>query len=191
MSTIRAFIAIDLSDEAKAVLADVSGALASQTPQGVVKWVEPHRMHLTLRFLGNTPVDRLDELADALDEAAQAHAPFTLRLDALGCFPNERRPRVIWVGVVGDVARAEALRAAIEEKLEPLGWQPEEKSFRPHLTLGRVKDRKATIDLPWGQGVAPASINVEEIVLFESQLRRSGPQYIARHVSRLGNGDLR
>lgn len=191
MSTIRAFIAIDLSDEAKAVLADVSGALASQTPQGVVKWVEPHRMHLTLRFLGNTPLDRLDELTDALDEAAQTHAPFTLRLDALGCFPNERRPRVVWVGVEGDLAQAEALRAAIEERVRLLGWEPEEKPFRPHLTLGRVKDRKATIDLPWGQGVAPANITVEEVVLFESQLRRSGPRYIVRHVSRLGSGDLR
>lgn len=191
MSTIRAFIAIDLSDEAKAVLADVSGTLASQTTEGVVKWVEPQRMHLTLRFLGNTPLDKLDELAAALDEVAQSHAPFKLNLDALGCFPNERRPRVIWVGVEGDVARAEALRAAIEAKIGSLGWEPEEKSFRPHLTLGRVKDRKATIDLPWGQGVAPAVIDVEEVVLFESQLRRSGPRYIARHVSRLDGGARR
>lgn len=191
MTTIRAFIAIDLSDEAKAVLANVSDTLASQTAQGAVKWVASQRMHLTLRFLGKTPLDKLDELAAALDGVAQEHAPFALRLDALGCFPNERRPRVIWVGVEGDVARAEALRAAIEEKIEPLGWKPEEKSFRPHLTLGRVKDNKATIDLPWGQGVAPAVINVEEIVLFESQLHGSGPRYLARHVSRLGTGTPR
>lgn len=187
MSTIRAFIAIDLSDEAKAVLADVSETLKSRTPSGAVKWVEPQRMHLTLRFLGNTPLDKLDALAAALDDVAERHAPFELHLDALGCFPNERAPRVIWVGVQGDLATAEALRGAIEERIEPLGWEPEEKSFRPHLTLGRVKERKADIELPWGQGVAPAVINVEEIVLFESELRRTGPRYTVRHVSRLGH----
>lgn len=191
MSTIRAFIAIELSDEAKAVLADVSETLANQTPSGAVKWVEPQRMHLTLRFLGNTPLDKLDELAAALDAVAEQHAPFRLALNALGCFPNGRRPRVIWVGVEGDVARAQALRATIEEAIEPFGWEPEEKPFKPHLTLGRVKDHKASIDLPWGQGVAPAEINVREIVLFESQLRRSGPIYTARHVSKLGGGSPR
>lgn len=191
MSAIRAFIAIDLSDEAKAVLGDVGETLASRIPSGAVKWVEPERMHLTLRFLGNTPLDKLGELRAALDAVGEQHAPFRLTLNALGCFPNERSPRVIWVGVEGDIAQAEALRATIEEKIAPLGWEQDEKPFRPHLTLGRVKDNKAAIELPWGHGVAPAAIHVEEIVLFESQLRRSGPEYSARHVSKLAGGGAR
>lgn len=190
MSTIRAFIAVDLSDEARAVLADVSETLAREAPEGAVKWVQPQRMHLTLRFLGNTPRDELDQLAVALDVVALQHAPFRLNLGALGCFPNERRPRVIWVGVEGHVGRAEALHASIEETLEPLGWERDEKAFRPHLTLGRVKERGAAVALPWGKGVAPAAIDVSEIVLFESQLQPGGPRYTVRHISRLGGGGV-
>lgn len=190
MSTIRAFIAVDLSDEARAVLADVRETLVSQTPKGAVKWVQPHRIHLTLRFLGNTPLADLDRLAAALDSVALQHVPFGLALGALGCFPNERRPRVIWVGVEGDLAQAEALRNSIEDTLAPLGWEREKRPFRPHLTLGRVKERGAAVELPWGKGVAPAAIDVGEIILFESQLQPQGPRYIVRHVSQLGAGSI-
>ena len=186
MSKIRAFIALELSDEARAVLAAVSEALAQEVTAGAVKWVQPERMHLTLRFLGNTALERVDDVAAALDGVAARHEPFGLTLDALGCFPYERKPRVIWVGVQGDIARAEALQASLDDALQGLGWEPEGKPFRPHVTLGRVKEQQAKIRLPWGNGVAPARTQISDVVLFESQLRRDGPRYIARHTSRLG-----
>ncbi|HZD11454.1 MAG TPA: RNA 2',3'-cyclic phosphodiesterase [Candidatus Binatia bacterium] len=186
MSTIRAFIAIELSDEAKAVLTDAVDALAAQVPDGAVKWVQPNQMHLTLRFLGNTPLEKLEDLAKTLDGVAARHEPFVFSLDALGCFPNERRPRVIWVGVKGDMERAKALRNDLEDALQPLGWEPESRPFQPHLTLGRVKDQASSIELPWGKGVAPAETVADGIVLFESQLSPSGARYVVRYVSRLG-----
>jgi 2'-5' RNA ligase len=142
-------------------------------------------MHLTLRFLGNTPASKLDDLGSALDRLAAQHAPFNLLLGALGCFPNERRPRVIWVGLQGQLQPLQTLRSALEDILQPLGWDPEDKPFHPHLTLGRVKDKSAAVDLPWGQGVAPAEIRVRELLLYESQLRPQGPRYIVQHSSPL------
>ena len=186
MSTIRAFIAVELSDEAKAVLANAVAFLAGQVPAGAVKWVLPNQMHLTLRFLGNTPLEILEDLGAALDGVAARHEPFVFTLDALGCFPNERRPRVIWVGVKGDVARATALRNDLEDALRPLGWEPEGRSFQPHLTLGRVKEQASAIELPWGKGVAPAETAADGLVLFESQLSPSGARYLVRYVSKLG-----
>ena len=186
MSTIRAFIAIELSNAARAVLTEVNEALAQQAPRQAVRWVNPERMHLTLRFLGDTPVEKVADLKTVLDDAAKHVEPFVMTLDSLGCFPNERKPRVIWVGVMGDVAQAETLRASIDRMLEPLGWEMERRPFRAHLTLGRVKEQRRELRLPWGKRVAPAEIPVHEIVLFESRLGADGSRYIAKHRSRLG-----
>lgn len=156
-----------------------------RVPERAVKWVEPERIHLTLRFLGNTPVEQIDFISAALDEVASAHTPFSLSLDRLGCFPNERRPRVIWVGLKGEVDELDALKHGLDEVLAPLGWDPEHRRFHAHLTLGRAKHQGA-IDLPWNTAVVPASWQVEALHLIESQLRPSGPLYTIRHTSRLG-----
>lgn len=187
METIRAFIALDLSLEARAVLAEVIETLSQQVPDRSVRWIPVENIHLTLRFLGNTPVTQLEALYEQLDQAAAMHKPFTLYLHELGCFPNERRPRIIWVGVRGDQEQAGALQRSIEQAIEPLGWDPEKRSFRPHLTIGRVKDNGARVELPWGKGVAPAPIAVQAIHLYESQLRPSGSNYTIRHTSTLGS----
>lgn len=186
MEKIRAFLAIPLSSEARAVVAGVADELAGEVPERAVKWVSPERIHLTVRFLGSTPVDKLEPLASHLDRIAGQHAPFALELDSLGCFPNERRPRVIWVGVAGQTRKLEDLQSDIEQMVVDMGWERERRDFHAHLTLGRVKDKSARVDLPWGQGVAPATIPVQEVHLFESELRRSGPLYTIRHSSSLG-----
>ncbi len=185
METIRTFIAIHLPADVQAVLGAVSQELAPRVPQRAVTWVKPDRMHLTLRFLGDTPTGRLDALAEMLDAVAAQRRSFRLQLGPLGVFPDERRPRVIWVGLDGEVQQAAALQKALDVALVPLGWQPEGKPFSPHLTLGRVKRDNDRIRLPWGKGVAPAAFTVREITLMESQLRPQGPLYTVRHASRL------
>jgi 2'-5' RNA ligase len=191
METIRAFIALDLSLESRAVLAEVIETLSQQVPDRSVRWIPLENIHLTLRFLGNTPLTQLEAIYEQLDRTAAMHEPFALYLDELGCFPNERRPRIIWVGVKGDRDQAGALQRSIEQAIEPLGWEPEKRSFRPHLTIGRVKDEAtrggARIELPWGKGVAPAPIAVRAVHLYESQLTPSGSIYTIRHTSPLGS----
>jgi RNA 2',3'-cyclic 3'-phosphodiesterase len=188
MRTIRSFIAISLPAAVQEVLGAVSLELAPRLPERAVAWLRPESMHLTLRFLGDTPLDRLDTLFALLDAVATNHQPFTLQLNQIGAFPNERRPRVIWVGLDGDVDAAAALQRELNAALVRLGWQPEGKPFSPHLTLGRVKRDQDQIRLPWGKSVVPAPFDVGEIHLIESQLRPQGSLYTVRHTSTLRAG---
>lgn len=186
METIRAFIALTLPAPVRKTLAAVTEELVPRVPDGAVKWVEPERIHLTLRFLGNTPVEQLESISSALNTVAAANPPFSLSLDRLGCFPNERRPRVIWVGLNGEVDALQRVKSELDKALVPLGWEPEERRFHAHLTLGRVKRQHREIALPWDTAVVPASWQVEAVHLIESQLRSTGPVYTIRHSARLG-----
>ena len=190
MTTIRAFIAIDLPPNVKGALGDVAATLAGRVPRGAlgtaaVRWMRPEQMHLTLRFLGDTPADRLPALFAALDGLAADRAPFALHLTEVGCFPNTRRPRVVWVGLGGAEQALATLVAALEAALRPLGWPPEDKPFRAHLTLGRVKDERAAQGVEWAAAVPPLPVPVTAVHLIESQLRPDGPRYFVRHASAL------
>ncbi len=183
MPTIRAFIAIHLPPEVQAALGQVAAALGEGLPRGAVRWVQPELMHLTLHFLGDTDVAKLPAISRAMDEAVAGRAPFTLTLDGIGCFPNPRRPRVVWAGLAGDSAQLLALKAALDEQLAALGWPPEDKPFRAHLTLGRVKDERAAQGLDLSAPLPPLAVPVTAIYLMESQLRPNGPIYTVRHES--------
>jgi 2'-5' RNA ligase len=185
MATLRAFIAIELPSAVRASLGDVAAALAPGLPTGAVRWVRPEAMHLTLRFLGDTPTGSLPELAAALDTLAEGHAPFNLHLAGLGCFPNPRRPRVLWVGLAGDEARLAALKAGLDGALASLGRPPEGKPFRAHLTLGRVREEGGVRDFRPDVAVPELAVPVTSIVLMESELRPDGPRYTARHRAEL------
>jgi 2'-5' RNA ligase len=181
MRTIRAFIAIPLSTEVQALLGVVSQTWSEQVPERSVRWVKPHLMHITLRFLGDTQVASLRTVAGALDRIAAQNDAFTLRLDRPGCFPNNKRPRVIWIGLQGQLETARALKQEIDEALIPLGWEQENRSFRPHLTIGRVKDSRKVRGFRWEANVEPLPIPVQTIHLIESTLHPAGPVYTVRH----------
>ena len=182
---IRAFIAISLPDEVRATLGEVSAALAAQMPARSVRWVKPDLLHATLRFLGDTAVSQLPIIASELDRIAKNYAPINLRLAGLGCFPNRKRPRVIWAGLQGDVTAVQALKQAIDGGLEPLGWERESRPFRAHLTLGRVKDSRKLRGIEWGVAVKEMVVPVTAVHLIESQLGPGGPIYTVRHTSQL------
>jgi RNA 2',3'-cyclic 3'-phosphodiesterase len=183
MRMIRAFIAIELPAEVKRLLSATGRELAASTGSTAVRWVKAEAMHLTLRFLGDTAVDELPEISAALDALAAGRRPFDLKLGQLGCFPNPRRPRTIWAGVTGAIEELQALKADLDALLAPLGRPPETKPFQPHLTLGRVKDERAGIELPWGTPLEPLLLPVAAVHLVESRLRPAGPVYTVRHSS--------
>ncbi len=185
MTTLRAFIAIQLPAPVKDVLGEVAQTLAGRVPRSAARWVRPQQMHLTLRFLGDTAVAQLPAVQSGMDEAVKEIAPFDMRLGDVGCFPNARRPRVIWVGLSGDEARLLSLKAALDERLAPLGWPPEDKPFRAHLTLGRVKDERGVQGVEWTTAVPRLPVPIAAIHLIESQLRPSGPIYTTRYTSEL------
>lgn len=183
--TIRAFIALDLPPTIKTECERISQELAGTVPKTAVRWVQPEKMHLTLRFLGDTAVDKLPVISQSLDDLTQQNTSFSLQLNALGCFPNRKRPRVIWAGFAGNVAALQSLKKDVDAKLAPLGWVKENKPFRAHLTLGRVKNDRELAQMKWDVAINPLAFAVTAVALIESKLTSQGPIYTIRHQASL------
>jgi 2'-5' RNA ligase len=134
---VRTFIAIDLEGGLKAALRELVGKL--ETLADNVKWVNAGGLHLTLKFLGETPDEKAAEIAETLRPLCAGHAAFPMRFKGMGFFPPGRNhPRVIWVGVESD-RRLAGLQTDIEEAVRKFGYEREKRDFRPHLTVGRVR----------------------------------------------------
>src|SRR5512136_2317736 len=115
--TLRTFIAIELEEPLRIAIARVQGKFKRQAPPGSVKWVAPEGIHLTLKFLGDTPASRLGEIEAALTAACAGFAPFEFSVEGRGCFPNFRRPRVVWVAVRDKGRTLSLLQAAVEKSI--------------------------------------------------------------------------
>jgi 2'-5' RNA ligase len=140
-STVRLFVAINFPDELKAALHAALESLRRAAPE--VRWADQDRMHLTIKFLGEQPPSAVDPLLGALREVASRYGPISLELRGLNAFPNLRRPRVVWLGMTAD-PKLELLQHDVETACAGLGHPIEGRAFRPHVTLGRVKD--ASVD---------------------------------------------
>lgn len=137
---IRVFIAAPIPLPDKLVLSNVMDALSSKLAEGV-RWVNPDGIHLTIKFLGDINPSQASVVAEAMGRAAAQVSPFRIGLSGLGMFPNQKKPRVLWAGVEGDMARLTELQEATENELTALGFPKDRRSFNPHLTLGRVRDQ--------------------------------------------------
>jgi 2'-5' RNA ligase len=141
-NTIRTFIALEPPPWVREALAQTIGQLRGAIPSGV-RWLDPTGIHLTLKFLGNVDPHRVDGLLKAMADSARGSPTFQLRLAGLGAFPNQRQPRVLWVGLAGDLQSLQGLHEKVEEevqKLAPTSPSRESRPFHPHLTLGRVRE---------------------------------------------------
>ena len=185
---IRTFIAIRLPDPILEALGTLAGDLARNWPAWSVRWVRAEGIHLTLRFLGNTDADLLPALKSGLDEAIADFAPFELRLDDMDCFPNPHRPRVLWVGVRDEEDRLASLQKAVELMVQKCGWEREDKVFKPHLTLGRMKDRQRPPQGEWLLRPPDLAFEVGAIELIESRLKPTGAEYVTLHQAPLTAG---
>ncbi len=185
--TIRTFIAIKLPQTVVTYLSDYQTSTAGSLPQKAVRWVKPQNMHLTMRFLGDTPQSKIADVVGVMDSSAESHPHFNLQLGKTGCFPNAKRPRVFWAGLQGAVDSAEKLKQSLDTQLIPLGWEPEQRSFKPHLTLGYIKDHRNLRGVPLSVDVELSALDipVTDIHLFRSDLHPSGPIYTILHTSLL------
>ena len=183
MEQVRSFIAIELPGELKLGLIQLQSRL-KLGKQPWVKWVEPHSIHLTLKFLGSIPVDKIGEITRAMEEAAQGIPPFHLEVSDLGVFPNLRRVQVAWVGISGQLDKLGQLQQGIESNLARLGFTSESRPFTPHLTLARLRQQASLEERQkFGQLIAGTkfeavyAIEVDAISLMRSQLTREGAIY--------------
>jgi RNA 2',3'-cyclic 3'-phosphodiesterase len=177
----RLFVAADLPAELRARLAALQHDLRGLRSD--VRWVRPERIHLTFVFLGEVAADRLAPIRGALEAAAgEAPAPFRLRAAGVGAFPDRGSLRVVWVGIEGDGAAAARLRNVLGMQLARCGHVAEEREFRPHLTLGRVRQERGREDrafLERHRSTDLGEFPVDAVILFESRLGPQGAQYTA------------
>lgn len=181
--TMRVFVAIELPEPVKRALAGVVEELRQKDIRGL-RLARPEGIHLMLKFLGNVPVEQVDDIANAVTQAARGHAPFELALGSTGVFPNAERPRVLWVGVEGDMSPLLSLQIDVEDALEKLGFEREKRRFSPHLTIGRIREgtpisdrRKAAEALSSVRYESSLKIKVSAISLMKSTLQPDGAIY--------------
>ncbi|MBL8191636.1 MAG: RNA 2',3'-cyclic phosphodiesterase [Acidobacteria bacterium] len=184
----RTFIAIEIPAAIKTELTKLQAELRRTGAD--VGWTNPNNIHLTLRFLGEIEEVRLTELKRLCAEIATQFQPFTLRLKDTGCFPNFKQPRVLWVGLAGEISIAQELQQRLEAGLTALGFDPEDKPFKPHLTIGRVKSGKNIRQLVAKSDMYPLpelSFAVGEIVVLKSELHPAGARYTPQAKVKLGD----
>jgi 2'-5' RNA ligase len=193
METLRTFVAVELDGALRSAHARAQEPLRNSRAAHVVRWVPPASIHLTLKFLGDVPASRVAQIDRALESCCAPFHAFPISLTGLGCFPNARRPRVIWIGVGGDLAALKNLQHSLEQELVHLGFGAEKRGFTPHLTLGRFRDgvrphqRQQIVDLiEKVQASSSVSMTVHEVSLIRSDLRPTGAVYSRLSAAQLG-----
>ncbi|MBL7156718.1 MAG: RNA 2',3'-cyclic phosphodiesterase [Candidatus Omnitrophica bacterium] len=182
----RTFIALELSDEIKEEFSRLEEKL--KTAEADVKWVKPHNIHLTLKFLGDVEESKIGQIKNVLDGISAQNNSFEISLFKLGAFPNLNQLRVLWVGLEKGFSEAEKIANSIEDNLEKIGFPKEKRPFSAHFTLGRVKSGKnknQLKELISSLEVRPKSCVIKHITLFQSTLTPKGPIYASLHRAKL------
>ena len=177
---IRSFLAFELPPEMKDAVARVSESLRRSTLD--VRWVKVDNIHLTVVFMGDTKTDLLHEIGADIKKVCSRYGSFDISLNGIGCFPNSRRPRVLWVGLDGDLDRMAQFRDDLQDQLEPFGIKSEKRKFKPHLTLGRFRSsrvggRGLADILSTHEALSSPSFPLNDLILFKSDLKPGGAVY--------------
>jgi RNA 2',3'-cyclic 3'-phosphodiesterase len=184
----RLFVAVNPGPSVTAELERAS--LEIRTHSLNSKWVAAENCHITLVFLGQIDDEKLPDVARAVEGAAQKHAPLTLRFKGGGGFGGARKPRVLWVGVEGDVDALAAIQKDVEAALVPLGVKPEDRAWRPHITLARARNQGGDAGLSASAEAIRerdfGEARIQEIVVYKSDLSPKGPRYTAVARAALG-----
>ena len=176
----RLFVAVELDAEVLDRIGQLTGELGREVPS--VRWARRESLHLTLKFLGEVDDGRVPALCERLASAVRgAGGPFPMEVEGLGTFGDSLKPRVVWAGIQERSGALEALRNAVEGAAVAEGFDPEPRSFRPHLTLARLKGGAAGLGraLATRAGARLGTSVVRGVTLMSSRLSPSGAQYSA------------
>ena len=187
MSRIRTFIAVDLDKGVRNRTIALQEILMKTGTE--VKWVEPENLHVSLLFLGEVEDREVVDVCLVVEEVAQKHPSFLMSVEGVGCFPNPRRPRVLWVGIGEGAQQLCAVHDTLEAPLSKLGYRREERKYSPHITLGRVKSDRPTEKLAFAlahqAGWKGGEVQVTELLVMGSKLTPTGPEYTVLSRARL------
>lgn len=176
---IRTFIAVELPQEIQDTLKGLQDVLRGSMPD--VRWTKAGNIHLTLKFLGDVQVSRLDAIGEALGDVARQFSPFDMNLTGIGAFPNSRKPRIVWVGIEQGADELVSIATQIEGSMKRLGFPPEKRPFRPHLTIGRIRHLEhpvvMTDSLDRSEVGELGRFTVQKLSFIKSQLDPGGSIY--------------
>ena len=181
---VRAFVALKTPAEWDGALRHLQEELKTRLRSKAFKWTKPEQLHITLRFFGYILPDEVIAVRQRIQEIISGHGAFNLRCEGLGCFPNSRRPRVLWAGITGDTNALAALHYSVTLATRNFGERLEDRPFKAHLTLARIQqaERSAITALEEmierGFGIEVAW-QVHELILMQSHLSSHGAQYEA------------
>ena len=176
----RLFIAIDIPDAVKRELAAWFGSNRFDAAGPAVRWVKPENLHLTVRFIGDVDDGQLNVVCEKVREVAAKVSPFRILLCGTGVFPTASRAKVLWLGVREERRVFAQIKDPLETGLKQAGIPADTKPFAPHLTIGRVKDLKASrpvIAKHLNTDFESTGFEAKEIVVYESDLLSAGPVY--------------
>jgi len=185
---VRLFVALPLPLEI------ASAAAAVMPPDRAIRSVRPELLHVTLAFVGRVDDARLEDVVAATRDAARSQPPFAVTLDTAGTFPETGAPHVVWIGMSDGAVETSALATAVRRALGARGVPFDDKPFRPHVTLGRVRDETDRVVAREIAGrmkrvtFRPLRWTAREIIPFESVLSPKGPRYTPRATVPLGVG---
>lgn len=176
---IRSFLAVELPEAIRKRIEEIQADLRSSNSD--VRWVRPEKIHLTLKFFGNIEESRVDTIIKSIEPLVSGTPHFSLEVQGMGAFPNIRNPRVIWMGLIDEKQVLIPLQKQMESALEMIGFQVEDRPFRPHLTLGRVNSGRGKNELIGKieryKEERFGDLEVRRLILFKSDLRPTGPIY--------------
>ncbi len=179
MGKVRAFISIEVPDDMKLQLQKVQDCIK----KGVtgVNWVRPEGIHLTLKFLGDIDEGMIEKIGESIKKATERSSAFLIRLSGLGVFPNPKFPRVVWVGVKEGAESLKELQRNLEKAMAKLGLPTEDREFKPHLTLGRIKSQERRDELLKAieelRNFEAGPFEAREISMIKSDLKPGGAVY--------------
>ncbi|MCE5200123.1 MAG: RNA 2',3'-cyclic phosphodiesterase [Armatimonadota bacterium] len=190
MKVIRTFVAVLIDEELRQNIAEVQSRVKKLAPD--VKWVAPENFHVTLKFLGDVEEDALSQVFTAVEEAARRCSPFDLSMSGLGAFPNPSRARVVWAGISDGRDKVSDLASKVDESLSKLGFGKEDKPFKAHITIGRVKDSRNLGRLAEAiqntNAVNLGTQRVNSVAVMQSEMLRSGSIYTPLRIIDLSGG---
>ncbi len=177
---IRTFVCIEFPEAERERIAEVAATLRDHRAR--VSWTASQNVHVTLSFLGDADETRVPDIAGAVERAVAGVAPFRLRIEGTGGFPTLARPRILWAGLDGETAALVGLQARIARELVAIGWPLDERPFKAHVTIGRVKNEREPAVRACAEELERMELHgdefeVAEVVLMRSDLDPRGVRY--------------
>lgn len=182
MTTWRLFCAVELPSKVRARLENHVRQLRAEAPDVAASWTRVENIHLTLKFFGNVDVKRIADISSAASRAAQQFSAFEIEIGGTGVFPKPSRAQVLWIGVNDASGRLSALQKELEKEFASLGFETEDRAFKPHLTIARLRRPEGARPLAEAHlklQFPSQKITLNEVVVFRSELSSKGSKYTA------------